>query len=85
MAYHGAEWEIQTSESNAKKYLKGKPLPRMGYESEIMQKRDNYGFICRLCILNISGVYFVACSNVERKQWTEFFGFTLESKKSERS
>ena len=80
MSYYGAVWEIQTSKTNAKKYLKGKPLPKMGYETDLIVKKDDYGSNCRLVILNISGVYFIACNNVERKLWPEFFGFSLVSR-----
>lgn len=81
MSYYGADWEWQTSKANAEKYLNGKPLPKMGYETDLIVKKDDYGFTCRLVILNISGTYFVACSNVERKYWPDFFGFTLEGQK----
>ena len=79
MSYFGAEWEMQVSEAKCKKYLNGKDLPKMGYQTDLIVKRDEYGFMCHLTALNVSGTYFIACSNVERKYWPEFFGFTLYS------
>lgn len=84
MSYYGGHWEISTSKANAEKYLNGKALPKIGYETDLIVRKDDYGFTCRLVIINVSGTFYVACSNVERKFWPEFFGFTLISQLGEK-
>lgn len=81
MAYYGIEWEVSVSKAKAEKYLNGKSLPRMGYETDLSVKRDVYGFVCRLVVMNVSGGFYVACCSVPRREWSEFFGFELDSVK----
>jgi len=79
MAYYGNEWEFQISKARAQKILGESDLPRMGYEKTIKTAKCEYGLTHHLCILNVSGVFYIASCSIASREWVSIFNFDLKA------
>ena len=74
--YYGPDHMVRISKSDARKLCGMYPLPEMGYSVTVAIKPDPVfsSFWYRLDVQNVSGDYFLACTNVTKDQWVEVFG-----------
>lgn len=78
--YFGKDFEIIVSANNASKTIKNvgldKPLPKMGYELDLINSE------CKkytLKLMNISGQFFVGSNNCTKSNWVDVFKFDLKN------
>jgi len=72
--YMGANHMVKIGPKSARGLCGMYPVPRVGYECTVAFKKDNLGFSQRLIVQNVSGEFWLACSNVAKSAWGETFG-----------
>lgn len=73
----GTEYERRVSKAKAAQLLAPYPLPRMGYETDLSVKRDEYGLPRVLTVQNISGQFVVVCCSDPSADWRYIFGIEV--------
>ena len=75
--YMGADYMVKIGPKSARALCGMHPVPRVGYEYTVAVKNDNLGFSHRLTVQNVSGDFWLTCSNVSRSVWGETFGVNV--------
>ncbi|MBB5409257.1 hypothetical protein HDG34_003198 [Paraburkholderia sp. HC6.4b] len=70
---YGRDYMRRISAGSARKLCGLYPMPRMGYETIVAVANDGYGGKYHLCVQNISGIWFLACTSVPVADWPEIF------------
>lgn len=72
---YGVDYERPIGALAAVRILAPFPIPRMGYETDVASNRDEYGFVRRLVVQNISGRFVLASAQAKRDEWANVFNF----------
>lgn len=70
----GADYEHRISKARAVELLAPYPLPRIGYETDVSVKRDEYGLPLVLTVQNLGGRFVLVCASAPTKDWQSIFG-----------
>ena len=79
--YYGPDYMVRIGKKDATGLCGMYPLPKIGYSVHVaipIDLKNSPDFKRLLDVQNISGSYFLACSNVPKNEWPTVFGVTAQ-------